>query len=149
LQYVQAPVANNAEVVENFYGGIESPEQIRLILKANNQWHLQIGKSNEYGLYGQIIKVESDQKYLFSATIENKGYLHMPALRIEWLDAEYQALPDSMIEYEIAEHNDGLVIMPVVEVPKHATYAVPTVYKDASEGTMVVSSLYFHDVNCH
>lgn len=145
---LSVPVLNNANNVENFYGSNDQPENITLTSFVPDQWMLEIGKSNVYGLYGQIIKVEPDSQYQLSAMVQRNGYVHMPALRIEWLDANYQVLPELLMTYGIKELEDGFIKMPAVEVPDNAAYAVPTVYKDETAGTMTVSAMVFRDTSC-
>ena len=139
---------NDANVVANFYGTDAQPEEITLITSDRMQWSLEIGRSGEYGLYGQIVEVQPLQQYQLSVIVQRQGYLHMPALRIEWLDADYQVLPALLMEYEIKGFKDGLIKMPAVAVPEGAAYAVPTVYKDKTSGTMTISALAFSDTNC-
>ena len=52
------------------------------------------------------------------------------------------------MDFPINEMADGLIKTPVVTVPENAAYAVPTVYKDATEGTMTVKSLLFRAMDC-
>ncbi len=143
-----APETDDAGIVKNFYGVDGLPERITLISFSQDDWRLEIGKPNTYGLYGQILEVQSGDQYQLSAAVERNGYLHMPALRIEWLDAAYQVQPDLLMEYDISGLKDGLISMPAVEVPENAAYAVPTVYKDETEGSMIITSMFFQETTC-
>ncbi len=145
---LQTPETGDDDVVVNFYGPDNLPNRITLSDTVNDQWQLEIGKSNQYGLYGQIVEVRPDQQYQLSANIERQGYVHMPALRIEWLDADYQIQPELLVEYRIEDLKDGQITMPPVQVPGNAAYAVPTVYKDETVGTMTVTTMSFSAVDC-
>jgi len=143
------PAIGDNGIVENFYGEDGLPDRIALRFTDADNWQLTIGKSNHYGLYGQIVAVQPNRQYQLSATIQRDGYVHIPALRIEWLDADYQIQPDLLIEYGIEDLDDGLINMPAVQVPQNAAYAVPTIYKDEIEGTMTVTGMYFTTTDCN
>ncbi|MEM7259393.1 MAG: serine/threonine-protein kinase [Pseudomonadota bacterium] len=141
------PTLDKDGVVKNFYSDDELKD--RITLRADDdQWALDIGKSDHYGLYGQIVDVQPKQQYQFAAIISRQGYLHNPALRIEWLDTDYQIQPDMLMEFTLEQAQAGKVSTPVIETPAGAHYAVPTIYKDATEGTLVVRSMVFKKADC-
>lgn len=144
---LKTPALNEDGVVENFYQDNELKDRISL-REDGNPWQLEIGKSNHYGLYGQIIAVQPLKQYQLAAVISRQGYLDHPSLRIEWLDADYQVQPDLLVEFTFRNSENGKVSTPLITTPDNVSYAVPTIYKDASVGTLVAHSIVFKSADC-
>ncbi len=130
---------------DNFYRDANNPEVVVIIndKQISTSPVLQVGNTGEYGLYGQIIPIDSNNQYQFKASVFLDGHVEKAELVVEWLDSAWQQMPDAGIRMSITDYGYNDIATLNIKPPESAHYAVPTVFKNASTGEVKVDNLVF------
>ncbi len=103
---------------------------------------LQIGQPGFFGLWGEEIPVVEGQSYLFSAHAALDGPIGESELSVFWLNNGFEVLGEST-KLDLTGITESQVTLDVGTAPPGATFAVPRVYKDNSEGVLNVDEMVF------
>lgn len=141
-------------VSDNFYQDSANPDVVRIVEHPELEGRaLQVGASNAYGLYGQIVPVEADKIYQYSVMVYSEGPIEIAELTVSWLDSQWQPMtePGKSELVETALRIDtlsGSAALNGIQPPAKAHYAVPSVFKNGSSGQLWVDNLVFAPEDC-
>lgn len=103
---------------------------------------LVVGTTDDYGLFGETLPVSPETAYVFSISLDVVGEVESAEVRVGWLDADFTAIGDD-IAFELHPDTSGRVTLETDRSPDLAAYAVPTIEKRASPGSLVVDEVVF------
>ncbi len=104
---------------------------------------LQLGNTDQYGVYGVILEIAGGQQYSFRVDLMFRDYVHKAELTILWLDENWQTMEGEEIKQSVERLFDGTFELSNAIAPVNAHYAVPTLYKDASAGIVYADNIRF------
>lgn len=135
----------NRELAQNFYQDPDNPLMASRVQRAaiESSPVMQLGNNNVYGMYAVIIGIDAGRNYQFSADLWFDEYIHRAKLSIVWLDSEWQEIQGEDSLLEIAEKSDGRYAIQNATPPANAHHAVPTIFKDASQGLVFADNVVF------
>lgn len=144
---LQAPDFETGPLPEGFYGG-DPTNTVTVAAGAGVEGTaaIRVGDTDTYGLFAEIVPVGSAQAFVFSAWLRREGTVETSALYVDYLDADYQqltALRDQLPLGQAVGDPDGGRLTLTSEVPAGAFFAVPTVFKDGSSGSLLVDEVVF------
>ncbi len=136
--------AFNSPVKNNFYQDPTYPDVVEIVHMPATQTSplIRVGEKNRYGLYGQIVPIDAALHYTFTVHTYPSSGLEHAELIVSWLDKDWQLMNDAHLRMRIEQHT-GQAVFDSIQVPQNAHFAVPSVYKNASEGTLLVDNLVF------
>ncbi|MEL6984387.1 MAG: hypothetical protein AAFO29_18310, partial [Actinomycetota bacterium] len=135
------------QLPEGYYGGDETNTTVVAPgAGVDGTDALQVGARGTFGLYGEIITLGTADRYVFSAWIRTEGEAEEAALYIDYLDANYvqlTAVRDRLEPAPPVGTVDGTRFVVESDVPERAVFAVPTVFKNGSDSTLLVDEVVF------
>ena len=141
----------NEPLSDNFYKDAKNPDVVMIVDDANRESSplLKVGDANQYGLYGQIIPIDPKDQYIFSASVYSSDTVEEAKLIVSWLDQHWQIMENQGQSINVQDAS-GPVVFDDISPPARARYAVPSVFKNASRGTLLLDDLVFISVdkNC-
>lgn len=107
----------------------------------------RIGDDGWYGLQAEMLEVQGGQTYVLDAWIQRQGDPFESGMWVNFLDANYQPISEHDLRFPspvpAAEAERGERRQVIVGAPVDAAFAVPTFFKDASEGWLLVDEVVF------
>ena len=149
---------DQAPLPAGFYGGDSTNTAVLApAIGVDGSGALQLGSDGAFGLFGEIVPIgqlmtaDEAQEFVFSAWLKLVDRPTQTGIYIDYLDADYQQLTferDLLGATTIVGSADGTRVTVIAEAPIGAAYAVPTVFKDGSKGSMVVDEAVFAPAPC-
>ena len=135
----------NLALEKNFYWDADNPLLATRIDQSDidSSPVLRLGTNAVYGLYGVIVPVTANHTYSVHADLFFQEYVHRVDLSISWLDKDWQTIEESEATHMIEKRADGNYSLMNAVAPPMAKFAVPSLYKDASAGTVFVDNVMF------
>ncbi len=144
---LQAPDFETGPLPEGFYGGdLTNTVTVAAGAGVDGTAAIRVGDTGTYGLFAEIVPVGSAKAFVFSAWLRREGPVETSALYVDYLDADYQqltAVRDQLPLGQAVGDPDGGRLTLTSEVPAGAFFAVPTVFKDGSSGSLLVDEVVF------
>lgn len=140
----------NDELDENFYQDKDNPDLIERVQRDGTHVSghaLRVGKEKIYGLYGVKIPVKQNTEYAFSADVEFVGLVEQASLTVDWMDANWNLLEGKQEELFLPTTQNGRYSLKNIRVPENAMVAVPTFFKNGSDGIVYFDNVVFHPVS--
>jgi len=113
----------------------------------DNSTALRIGAGAAYGLFAQQVPVTGGEVYHFSAWVRRQGDPFRSGMWVEFETASYDLIDGA--DESVFEPADGLLnrdwrrITRTFEAPADAAWALPTFFKDASTGSLLIDEVVF------
>lgn len=133
---------------DNWYAG-DDDNSVALIRGAgvDNSTALRVGAGPRYGIVAERVPVDGGQSYHFSAWIRRQGGPTNSGMWLEYETADYVAIEGG--EKPLFGPFDGLInrqgrrVTRLFDAPPEAAWAIPTFFKDASSGSVLVDEIVF------
>lgn len=108
---------------------------------------LVVGDPGAYGRYAETVAVLPGQRYELSAAVLPVAPLEVAGLRVSWLDEDFALLSDSSVERYVIDVDPGRHGVVSDPAPPQARYATPEVFKDASDGLLLIDEMIFAEAS--
>jgi serine/threonine-protein kinase len=133
----------------NWFIDVDDPERAQVVVVESagidGSGALQVGFPGNFGLFGELVEVEPGTRYLFSASARLEGAVTEATLAVDWVDSEFVPIVGSA-ELDLVSIGDADFAQLSLETepaPPGAAWAVPRLFKDNSEGVLIVDELVF------
>ncbi|MEM9040549.1 MAG: protein kinase, partial [Actinomycetota bacterium] len=107
---------------------------------------LRVGSTGAYGIFAEIVPLGPERRHVFSAWVRRVSGAEVTAFHVDYLDADFRQITFSR-EAAMAEPSVGDDVGQRVTVfataPAAALYAIPSILKDGSAGSLVVDEAVF------
>ncbi|MFN3254204.1 MAG: serine/threonine protein kinase [Ilumatobacter sp.] len=138
---------DDARLPAHFYGGDDTNTAIRVRDGGvDGTAALRLGSAGQYGLYGETVAIVEGITYVFSPALRADGAVETSAVYIDFLDADFDQLTMERDGIELGNSvagPDWTRSTTRAVAPPGAAYAVPTIFKDGSDGSVVVDEIVF------
>ena len=106
---------------------------------------VRVGAAGMYGLLGEVIAVTPNTSYVFSAWVEEEGVPSETSMFVTYLDAGFGPITESTAAptVDISSLQAGERPELTTTSPGNAAWAVPSFFKDGSDGSLVVDEVVF------
>lgn len=112
---------------------------------------VRIGTTGNYGLYAEMIPVTGGTDYVLTAWIRRQGDPATSGIYTNYLDADFAQVTDVdgplLGPIEDVGDADGARITVNSQAPANAAWAIPTLFKDGSGGSLLVDEVLFGPIN--
>ncbi len=152
---IQDPGFEDGPVVNDFYGGDPTNTfSVAEGLGVDGTAALRVGADDRFGLHADIVPVGPHDRFVFSAWVRHDGDPNLTAIYVDYLDKDFVQLtaardtlsPGTLVPSESGSDDteDRYVrVETVSEVVPGAAYAVPTLFKSGSQGSLLVDEVVF------
>lgn len=142
-------------VPEDFYSGDQNNDVIAAATSGvAGSTALQIGRSGRYGIFGEMVPIghllgSGDEIFVFSAWVKVVEDPKQTSMYVDYLDSEFKQLTFRRdgVPVDVVGSEQGTRVVVQSVAPPNARYAVPTVFKDGSGGSMFVDEAVFAPIN--
>ena len=111
---------------------------------------LRVGSTGADGIFAEIVPLGPERRHVFSAWVRRVNGAEVTAFHVDYLDADFRQITFSR-EAAMAEPSVGDDVGQRVTVfataPAAALYAIPSILKDGSAGSLVVDEAVFGPVD--
>lgn len=151
---LQAPGFEVTPLPNDYYGGDTANTLAAMSgIGAGGSSVLRLGDDDSYGLFAEIVAMGSHTEFVLSAWVGTDGAPFNTAVYIDYLDADFvllTAVRDNLpADNQVVAPADGGLRTRIElrsEAPEGAVYAVPTFFKDGSQGALLVDEVVFGPV---
>lgn len=148
---VAAPDFEDESLPDDFYGGDDTNTVVRVREGGvDDTSALRVGGVGQYGLFGEVVPVVEGSTYLFSAAVRADGDVGTAAVYVDFLNAGFEQITAERDDVEVGRSVAGSDWTPIVVravAPPGAALAVPTFFKDGSDGSLLVDEVVFGDAD--
>lgn len=146
-----APGFEVTPLPNDFYGGDTNNTVAGMPgIGAGGSTALRVGDDGAYGFFAEIITMGSHDEFVLSAWVGTDGEPYSTAIFVDYLDADFvlltavrDSLPDGNQAVAPAEGGLGARVEVRSTAPEGAVYAVPTFFKDGSDGALLIDEVVF------
>jgi hypothetical protein len=148
---LEVPGFETGAVLDGFYGG--DPTNTTALAEGagvGGSTALRVGSGGEFGLAAEIVPIGSESRFVFSAWIREQGEPQTTAMYVDYLGEDYLQITherDSVSVGSTIGDPAGSRVTITSEAPAGAAFAVPTVFKDGSAGSVLVDEVVFGPVD--
>ena len=148
---LEVPGFETGDVPEGFYGG--DPTNTTALVDGagvSGSTALRVGSRGEFGLAAEIVPVGSERRFVFSAWVRAQGEPETTAMYVDYLGQDYAQITherDSVVSGSTIGDAAGSRVTITSEAPEGAAFAVPTVFKDGSAGSVLIDEVVFGPVD--
>lgn len=117
---------------------------------------LRVGQPNQFGLFGEVVPISQlldpdggPEIFVFSAWLRLDGAPDKTGVYVDFLDDQFEQLTfrrDGLADTVVGSAQGSRVMVQSV-APAGAAYAVPTVFKDGSSGSLLVDEAVFASIS--
>ncbi|MEM9612354.1 MAG: serine/threonine-protein kinase [Actinomycetota bacterium] len=148
---LQAPGFEVAPLPNDFYGGDDDNTVAAVAgIGAGGSNALRVGGDDSYGFFAEIVTMGSHSEFVLSAWLGTEGEPFFTAVYVDYLDADFvlltavrDNLPDDNQAVPPADGGLATRVELRSAAPEGAVYAVPTFFKDGSDGALLVDEVVF------
>ncbi len=104
---------------------------------------IRVGSTGNYGLYAEMVPVDPGATYLLTTWVRLQGEPESSGVYANFLNADFEEITDvggPLLE-QVDEAGERIVIRSTA--PDDAAWAVPTLFKDSSGGSLLVDEMLF------
>lgn len=143
---------DNNRLLDNFFQHPEEVARTTVVEGAgvDDTPGLQVGSIGDWGKYAEDVPITAGDRYLFSAHTRVEGEVFEAVLTVEWLDADFELVDVATVAVDLLRREPGQLTMDTGPAPEGAAHALPTLFKDSSDGVLVADELVFApgDADC-
>lgn len=135
----------NGAMLQDFFSDPPDSERIVDHGGVDDSAVLVVGAAGQFGLVGEAVSVVPGSSYTFRSWLQRNGEDGVAEMGVGFLDADYEQLNEGAEEVKLAIEGSAPQIAEVLvtAVPAGASFAVPYLYKDASDDVLLVDELVF------
>ncbi|MEM9038167.1 MAG: serine/threonine-protein kinase [Actinomycetota bacterium] len=146
---LEVPAFEQPDLPDGFYG-LDVDNTVGLVPDAgvDGTAALRVGGVGAYGLYAEIVPLGPEREHVFSAWVRQQGSLEGMGFHVDYLDADFRQVTfgrDEAIAAGPFGTEDGVRVTVRTVAPGAAAYAIPSIFKDASPGSLLVDEVVFGD----
>ena len=106
---------------------------------------VRVGAAGMYGLLGEIVAVTPNTRYVFSAWVQEQGVPSETSMFVTYLDTGFAVINESpaALTIETSSLRDDERPELTTTAPAAAAWAVPSFFKDGSDGSLLVDEVVF------
>lgn len=149
---VDVPGFEQGQLPENWYGGA-NPPALALVEGAgvDGSTAMRVGANGQYGLLAETIPVSDVDELVLSAWIRRQGEPQEAGIWVAFADEDFELIDDTpeplLGSAQQVGDAEGTRISVIAAVPAEAVVALPTFFKNAGPGSMLVDEIVFGPVD--
>ncbi|MEM9710964.1 MAG: protein kinase [Actinomycetota bacterium] len=148
---LEVPGFERAELPETFYSG--DPSNTVAVAPGagvDGSTALRIGSTGAFGIFAEIVPLGEEREHVFAAWIREQGEPAVTAFHVDYLDVDFEQITFGR-EAAMREPNlgdaDGRRVVVRTTAPAGAAFAIPSVFKDGSPGSLLIDEAVFGDAS--
>ncbi|MEM9748859.1 MAG: protein kinase, partial [Actinomycetota bacterium] len=148
---LEVPGFETTELPDGFYG-LDPTNTTTLAPESgvDGSNALRVGSTGAYGIFAEIVPLGPERRHVFSAWVRRVNGAEVTAFHVDYLDADFRQITFSreaaMAEPSVGD-DAGQRVTVFATAPAAALYAIPSILKDGSSGSLVVDEAVFGPVD--